>query len=46
MDKEFVNTLEDNIRERGAMDKLISECVRAETSIHIKDIPCALVISD
>jgi hypothetical protein len=25
-DKEFVNTLEDNIRERGAMDKLISDC--------------------
>jgi hypothetical protein len=24
-DKEFVNTLEDNIRERGAIDKLISD---------------------
>jgi hypothetical protein len=28
-DKEFVNTLEDNIRERGAMDKLISNCAEA-----------------
>jgi len=24
-DKEFINTLEDNIRRRGAMDKLISD---------------------
>jgi hypothetical protein len=31
-DKEFVNTLEDNIRERGAMDKLISDCSKAEMS--------------
>ena len=45
-DKEFVNTLEDNIRERGAMDKLISDCARAETSTRIKDILRALVISD
>jgi hypothetical protein len=29
-DKAFVNTLEDNIRERGAMDKLISDCAKAE----------------
>jgi hypothetical protein len=28
-DKAFVNTLEDNIRERGAMDKLISDCAKA-----------------
>jgi hypothetical protein len=45
-DKEFVNTLEDNIRERGAMDKLISDCACAETINRIKDILCALVISD
>jgi Reverse transcriptase (RNA-dependent DNA polymerase) len=45
-DKEFVNTLEDNIRERGAMDKLISDCARAETSTRIKDILRALVIAD
>jgi hypothetical protein len=46
MDKEFVNTLEDNIRERGAMDKLISDCACVETSTHIMDILCALVILD
>ena len=45
-DKEFVNTLEDNIRERGAMDKLISDCARAETSTRIKDILRALVIAE
>jgi hypothetical protein len=28
-DKEFVNTIKDNIRERVAMDKLISECSKA-----------------
>jgi hypothetical protein len=44
--KEFVNTLEDNIRERGAMDKLISGCARAETSTRIKDILRALIILD
>ena len=31
-DKQFVNTLEDNIRKRGAMDKLISDGANAETS--------------
>jgi hypothetical protein len=45
-DKEFVNALEDNIRERGAMDKLISDCARAETCARIKDILRTLVISD
>jgi hypothetical protein len=45
-DKEFVNTLEDNIRERGAMDKLINDCARAETITCIKDILRALVITD
>jgi hypothetical protein len=45
-DKDFVNTLEDNIHERGAMDKLISDCARAETSNRIKDTLLALVISD
>ena len=44
-DKEFVNTLEDNIRERGAMDKLIGECAKAEMSICVKDILRALCIS-
>jgi hypothetical protein len=45
-DKEFVNTIEHNIRKRGAMDKLISDCARAETKTRIKDILRALVISD
>ena len=44
-DKQFVNTLEDNIRERGAMDKVISDGAKAETSTRIKDILRALVIS-
>ena len=44
-DKEFVNTLEDNIRERGAMDKLISDCSKAEMSSRVKQILRALFIS-
>jgi hypothetical protein len=44
-DKEFINTLEDNIRERGSMDKLISDCATAEMSEHVKQILHALVIS-
>jgi hypothetical protein len=44
-DKEFVNTLEDNFRERGAMDKLISDCDKAEMSKHVKQILRALVMS-
>jgi hypothetical protein len=44
-DKEFVNTLEDNIRERGAMDKMISDCAKAENSNCAKQILCALCIS-
>jgi septum formation inhibitor MinC len=44
-DKEFVNTLEDNIRERGAMSKLISDCATAEMSEQVKQILHALAIS-
>jgi hypothetical protein len=44
-DKEFVNTLEDNIREWGAMDKLISDCDKAEMSERVKQILHALFIS-
>jgi hypothetical protein len=44
-DKEFVNTLEDNIREWGAMSKLISDCAKAETTEYVKHILHALVIS-
>ena len=35
-DKEFVNTLEDNICKRGATDKLISDCAKAEMSERVK----------
>jgi hypothetical protein len=44
-DKEFVNTSEANIKERGAMDKLISDCAKAEMSIRVKQILRALYIS-
>ena len=45
MDKEFVNTLEDNIRKRGAMDKLISDQAQSEVSNWVKDILRALFIN-
>jgi hypothetical protein len=44
-DKEFISTLEDNIREWRAMSKLISDCAKAEMSECVKQIICALVIS-
>jgi hypothetical protein len=44
-DKEFVNTLEDNIRDRGAPDKLISDRAQVEISSKVKDILRALFIS-
>jgi hypothetical protein len=43
---EFVNTLEDVIRHRGAMDKLISDRAQVEISKRVLDILRALVISD
>jgi hypothetical protein len=43
-DKVFLNTLEDNIHKRGAMDKLISACAKAEMSERVKQIR-ALYIS-
>jgi hypothetical protein len=43
-DKELVNTLEDNIRVRGAMDKLISDCAKAEMCSRVKDILRAFFI--
>jgi hypothetical protein len=43
-DKEFVYTLEDNIRERVAMDNLISDCAKAERIIRVKQIIRALCI--
>lgn len=45
-DKEFVNTLQDNIRRRGAMDKLISDRAKSEISARVLDILRALMIKD
>ena len=45
-EKEFVNTLEDIIRKRGAMDKLISDSARTEISARVKDILRSLCIND
>lgn len=42
--KQFVNTLEDIIRERGAMNRLISDSAAVETSARVKDILRALYI--
>ena len=36
--KHFVNTLKDNIQNRGAMDKLISDSAKNEISHKVKDI--------
>ena len=44
--KEFVNTLQDVIRQRGAMDKLISDRASVEISKQVLDILRALVIQD
>ena len=40
----FVNTLEDEIGARGAMDLLITDGARVETSARVKDILRALII--
>ena len=45
-DKEFVNTLEDQIRKRGAMDKLISDRAQVEVSKKVQDLLRAYVIDD
>ena len=37
-DKEFTKTLEDNIHKWGAMDKLVSDIEKSETSGKVKDI--------
>ena len=36
--KQFVNTLKDNIRRRGAMDKLLSDSAKTEMSNKVMDI--------
>ena len=44
-EKQFVNSLEDNIRCRGAMDKLISDRAQVEISNRVQDILRSLFIS-
>ena len=44
--KQFVNTLEDNIRRRGAMDKLFSDSAKTEISKKVMDILRAYHISN
>ena len=36
--KQFVNTLEDNIRRRGAMDKLLSDSAKTQISNKVMDV--------
>ena len=44
--KQFVNTLEDNIRKRGVMDKLLSDSVKTGISNKVMDILRAHHISN
>ena len=44
--KQFVNTLEDNIRRQGAMDKLLSDSAKTEISNKVMDILRAYHISN
>ena len=44
--KQFVNTLEDNIRRWGAMDKLLSDSAKTEISNKVMDILSAYHISN
>ena len=45
-ERQFVNTLQDVIRERGAMDKLLSDRAQVEISERVKDILRAYHIGD
>ena len=45
-EKQFVNTLQENIRKRGAMDKLITDRAQSEISTKVKDILRHYIISD
>ena len=45
-DSQFVNCLEDEIRQRGAMNKLISDRAQVEVSNRVLDLLRALLISD
>ena len=44
--KQFVNTLEDNLRRQGAMDKLLSDSAKMEISKKVMDILRAYHISN
>ena len=53
--KQFVNTLEDNIRRQGAIDKLLSDSAKTEISNKVMDIlralppeskPCLMEVQD
>ena len=44
--KQFVNTLEDNIRRRGAMDKLLNDSAKTEISNKVMDTLMAYHISN
>ena len=44
--KEFINTLKDNIQRRGAMDKLISDSALAEISKRVQNILRIYCIKD
>ena len=45
-EKQFVKTLDNNIRKRGAMEKLISDSAQSETVNRVKDILRALFNDD
>ena len=45
-DKKIVNNLEDNIRQRGAMYKLILDIENSEISLRVKDTIRALLSDD
>ena len=44
--KKFVSSLEDNIRQRGVMEKLTLDSVKSEISTRVEDILRALFIDD
>lgn len=46
LEAQFVDTLQDNIRQRGAMDKLVSDRAQVEISNRVKDILRLYVIDD
>ena len=45
-DEKFFNTLEDNIRKRGAMDRIISDSAQSDASHRVKDTLRTLFIDD